>query len=198
MAEREGETMKYFIMLIVAVLLAVVVNQFARPGKPDEYAMTAEQAHELLNSAKLQPSSEAPFGRLETKVSSESDTSVAWSAAGAHASMRCDMTIIPVKTKLTRIAVSCDGDGSASSANKLANDMLVTLVRNAVIENVDAILKGRPYNSTKAMDGVTAARWPADVIERARLDEFFAAAPRANADARRRFIAGLRWSIEGD
>jgi len=54
----------------------------------------------------------------------------------------------------TRVAVNCDGGSAGSGA---AAGMEHAMIRNRVIEMVDATLKGRPFNPALA-SGATAAR----------------------------------------
>jgi hypothetical protein len=61
--------------------------------------------------------------------------------------------------------VSCRGGGASDGA---AAGLVVKMIRNRVIELVDATLKDRPFDPKKA-DGATADFWPKDVIDHGNL-----------------------------
>jgi len=130
-------------------------------GKPDVYAMSRDQAYKRLNAAHIEPSGDGPFFRLATTVSGNGVNEVVWDASGSMAHHKCTMTLAKEDADKTRVAVNCDGGSAGSGA---AAGMEHAMIRNRVIEMVDATLKGRPFNPALA-SGATAARWPGDGVD---------------------------------
>ncbi len=144
---------------LVAVSFAVIL--LAGCGKPDVYAMSRDQAYKRLNAAHIEPSGDGPFFRLATTVSGNGVNEVTWDASGSMAHHKCTMTLAKEDADKTKVAVDCDGGSAGSGA---AAGMEHAMIRNRVIEMVDATLKGRPFNPALA-SGATAARWPGDGVD---------------------------------
>jgi hypothetical protein len=123
------------------------------------------RAYQKLMAVTIEPSGNGPFVRLETETSGKRNESVEWIATGSHASLRCIASLTPLEAERTRIDVSCNGRSAAAGAMV---GLLMKMIRNRVIELVDATLKDRPFDPQKA-DGATAAFWPADVIDHGNL-----------------------------
>lgn len=141
---------------LIAALLAL-----SACGKPDVYALTTDEAYRRLSAAELEPSGDGVFGRLETSVSGNSADEVTWAAGGAHAAYACRLGLKKVDAAHTHVAVNCEGGSPSSGA---AAGLEHTMVRNRVIEMVDATLTGRAFNPQLA-GGTTAWRWPDDGVD---------------------------------
>lgn len=130
---------KYVFMLLAAVM-GVGGYFHVAGGQPNQYPMPASEAYKLLSNVTLRPSNDAPFGRLDTTVTGDGDRIVTWSGSGAHAQMQCDLVVSPLKAKLSRVDVLCDGASVAGAGH----GMLMNMTRNAVIKVVDETLRDRP------------------------------------------------------
>jgi hypothetical protein len=123
-------------------------------GKPNVYKLPVGRAYEKLGAVVMKPSGTAPMGRLEIETTKRTNESVEWAAKYG---MRCIASLKALEAEKTRVDVSCKyPDGSGGLPAKY--------IRYRVIELVDATLKDRPYDPKKA-DGITAAMWPADVVD---------------------------------
>ena len=150
--------MKVFVLLAVAIFLAgcdVLI------GTPNVYKLPVARAYQKLMAVTIKPSGNGPFYRLETESSGKRNQSVEWTAKGSHAGFRCVASLTPLEAERTRMDVSCQGGGASDGA---AAGLVVKMIRNRVIELVDATLKDRPFDPKKA-DGATADFWPKDVID---------------------------------
>lgn len=130
-------------------------------SKPDVYALSLSEAYKRLDAAQIEPSGSGVFGRLETTVSGNSADEITWSAGGSMSGHACTMQLKKVDDSHTHVTVDCKG-GSASSG--AAAGMEHALIRNRVIEMVDATLTGRTFDPARA-GGITAARWPGDGVD---------------------------------
>jgi hypothetical protein len=112
----------------------------------------------------ITPSGKGPFGRLDIETTGERNKVVEWTVRASRAQPVCAATLKPHEAEQTRIDISCNalGDGAESG-------LAAKMIRNRVIELVDATLKDRPFDPKKASDGATAAFWPKDVIDHGNL-----------------------------
>jgi hypothetical protein len=124
------------------------------------YKLPAAKAYDKLMAAAVKPSGKGPFGRLEMETTGKRNELVGWTIKGSRAGHLCAASLKAQGAEQTRIDVSCKDFGDGAGAGITA-----TLIRNNVIELVDATLRDRPYDPKKAEDGATAARWPKDVID---------------------------------
>jgi len=137
----------------------------ARPQPADEFPVSMTTAYNKLVSADLSHGQKGPFGGLTTSSSGNGHNQIEWKAGGSFAAFDCTLGLAPLGDSKTKVTVSCDGDGGGA-----ANGMLVTMARDAVIEQVDSTLKGRPYDIELAK-GATAYRWPEDTVHHAGFNE---------------------------
>ncbi|WP_295530313.1 hypothetical protein [Novosphingobium sp. Chol11] len=140
--------------LIAAALL------LAACSSPDDYPIGLREAYSRLNAVNIPPAGDGVFFRLETTVSGNSADEVTWTARGPHAVYACRIGLEKIDDGRTHVLVDCDGGSPSSGA---AAGMTHNLIRNRVIEMVDATLTGRKFNP-KLANGVTAARWPGDGV----------------------------------
>lgn len=122
--------------------------------KGNVYAMTPQQAYDKLAAASVSWDGKGPFGKLDVSPSGQGDGTVRWSSA--YGTRFCEANIVPEGTDKSRINVFCDGPGEGA-----ATGMMQAMYRSAIIEHIDATLKGRPYD-VEAARGSTAGMWPAD------------------------------------
>ncbi len=124
-------------------------------GKPDVYPLSMAEAYMRLNTVQIEPSGDGVFYGLETSVSGNSVDRVTWSASDAYAAHSCLLGLKKVDVGRTQVTITCEGGSPTSGAAEHS------MVRNRVIEMVDATLTGRKFDPQLA-DGTTAWRWPGD------------------------------------
>ena len=152
--------MKVVVLFAAAISLA---GCDALGGKADVYKMPVARAYHKLMNVAITPSGKGPFGRMEVETTGKRNALVEWTIKGSRADPVCTASLKPLEAEQTRIAISCKGGDSPAAG------IYAKLIRNRVIELVDATLKGRPYDPKKAEDGATAAFWPKDVIDHGNL-----------------------------
>lgn len=158
------------------VLAGTGIYFFAKPAPADEYAVSVNDAYKKLLTVHLTPGEKGVFGGLKTATDGNGRNQVEWSAHGSFAAFDCKIDLAPLGDARTKVAVSCDGSGGDA-----AKGMLITMERDAVIEMIDATLKGRAYDPELAR-GATAYRWPEDVIHHAGFNEAVRDAVKQGAD----------------
>ena len=141
--------------------LAAIVLMMSGCGKADDYAIPMSDAYKRLNAVNLQPSENGVFYQLETSVRGNSADEVTWEAGGSFASHSCRIALKPLDAAHTHVSVNCDSSAPASGA---AAGLEHNMMRNRVIEMVDATLTGGAFNPALA-DGTTAWRWPGDGVD---------------------------------
>lgn len=147
---------------LCAAVLAGGIYMHGPLAEPNVYAMPADEVYSKLKHADVDPSGTGPFGRLDVAVSGKPGKSVKFSAQGSHAAYYCSAILTAVDASKTRVDATCDGGAASDGA---AAGIAMNLRRNAFIELLDSTLTGRAFSPDKGM-GSTAARWPADVVER--------------------------------
>lgn len=149
--------MKIFVLFAAAMSLA---GCEAITGTPNVYKMPVARAYHKLMNVAITPSGKGPFGRLDVDTTGDRSKLVEWTVKRSRAKPLCTASLKAQDAEQTRIDVSCNelGDGAESG-------LVAKMMRNRVIELVDATLKDRPFDPKKADDGSTAAYWPKDVID---------------------------------
>lgn len=153
---RMGVAMKY--LLLAGAFFGVIGYAWMSSGDPNVYPMAQADVYAKLTSAKVQKGNSGVFGNLDTSVSGNGDSKVYWNASGTFSSNHCEAEITPEGAAKSRIMAFCQGGGASDGA---AAGMLMGMHRRALIEHIDAALKGRAYDNYKSK-GETAARWPSD------------------------------------
>ena len=141
----------------IAAIAAGGLYMHGPRGEANVYSMPAAEVYSKLAAMKVEKGNFAPFGKLDTDVSSWDGNKVSVTASGGRAG--CTATITPVTEASARVDASCEGGGEGAAAG-----LMITHRRNKFIELVDSTLTGRAYDTDLAR-GATAARWPADVID---------------------------------
>ena len=150
-------SMKIFVLFAAAMSLA---GCEALTGTPNVYKMpVARSYHKLMNVA-ITPSGNGPFGRLDVDTTGDRNKLVEWTVKASRAKPLCTALLKPQDAEQTRIDISCNELGGGAESGLVAK-----MMRNRVIELVDATLKDRPFDPKKALDGSTASNWPKDVID---------------------------------
>jgi hypothetical protein len=148
--------MKIFVLFAAAMSLA---GCEAITGTADVYKMPVARAYHKLMNVAITPSGKGPFGRLDVDTTGNRNELVEWTVKRSRADPICTASLKGLDAEQTRVSVSCKGgDGPADG-------IAAKMIRNRVIELVDATLKDRPFDPRKAEDGTTAAFWPKDVID---------------------------------
>ena len=145
--------------LILGAALASLLAGCA--AEPDEYPLSRKQAYDKLLSARIASSGDGPFFRLRTTITGNVGSEVTYDALGDMAHRICHMHLTELEPQLTKVKVTCEGGGAGEGA---AAGMAHNMIRNRVIELVDATLKDRPFNPELA-GGATASRWPSDGVD---------------------------------
>ncbi len=143
------------------VLMLACIAMLAGCAEPDEYDISRKQAYDKLMTATIESSGNGPFFRLETTIDGNGGTEVVYDASGSMAHHACTMALSEVAPERTKVAVTCQGGGAGDGA---AAGMVHNMMRNRVIELVDATLDGRPFDPELA-EGSTAYRWPGDGVD---------------------------------
>ncbi|MBF9152731.1 hypothetical protein [Novosphingobium jiangmenense] len=145
--------------LILGVALAGLLAGCA--AEPDEYPLSRKQAYDKLLSARIESSGDGPFFRLRTTITGNGGSEVTYDALGDMAHRICHMHLTELEPERTKVKVTCEGGGAGEGA---AAGMAHNMIRNRVIELVDATLKDRPFDPELA-GGATAYRWPGDGVD---------------------------------
>jgi len=125
-------------------------------GQGNLYPMTPDEAYAKLLTAKLKPSGKTgPFYMLPITVSGDGSSTVRWKQAETGLVL-CEANVTAEGADKSRITAFCGAGGEGAAAG-----MTQAMNRKALIELIDATLRGRPYDQQKAM-GSTAAGWPKD------------------------------------
>ena len=145
--------MRVLVLLAAATALA---GCEALTAQGNVYKLPVERVYQKLLAAPPKPSGSGPFGTLEIQTAGKRNESVEWATNRGRVSL-CVASLKSLEAERTRIDLSCNMGNSAIEG------MQAKLIRNRVIEFVDATLKDRPYDHEKAKLAVVAASWPADV-----------------------------------
>lgn len=157
--------MKFVIGAVFLVAAGVSIFVLAKPHPADEYPLALSAAYHKLETAQLVHGNSGAFGVLATSISGNGRDQIEWKAGGTFAAFDCMLNLTPQGDAATKIAVSCNGGGGGA-----ASGLLMTMTRDAVIEQVDSTLTGRPYDIELAK-GATAYRWPDDTVHHAGFNE---------------------------
>ncbi len=148
--------------LAIVPLMLTLAGCNGALGRPDVYNIAPSQAYQLLTNVDLARTSDRPFGAMKVTITGEPDKSVTWTGEW----IVCTIGIAPVESTKSQISVSCNGGENERGVE----GMIVTNTRLEVIEQIDAVLKQRPYDKRLA-DGTTAFGWPADPAHHAGMSE---------------------------
>lgn len=146
-------------MVLGGVVAAVLGVAWANREDPNVYEMPVADAYARLTSAKIESSYSGVLGNRDISISGNGTDKVYWRASGAHAITRCQADLTPEGSGSTRITAFCDGGAPSAGA---AAGMVHGLMRNRMIEHIDAAMTGRPFDRERA-NGQTAGLWPKDV-----------------------------------
>ncbi|PTS89796.1 hypothetical protein DBR17_02650 [Sphingomonas sp. HMWF008] len=128
----------------MAALLCLAALQACSAAAPANiYAATPATIFAILDQMDIPTGPQGPLGTLDITKAAVEPKSISWTGAGAHATITCTATLVPLDPARTQVAVACHGgeagaDGAAAKASDLA--------RIAMIEQVDSTLRGRPFN----------------------------------------------------
>jgi len=146
-------------LLIGGAVAAVMGYAWFSRGEPNVYPMSIADTYARLTTAKVESSGSGPLGNREISISGNGTNVVYWSAGGTFSTTRCQADLSPEGSNETRITAFCDGGDISGGA---ANGMLQGMMRNRMIEHIDATLEGRAFDPRKAL-GASATGWPKDV-----------------------------------
>ncbi len=141
--------MNYKLLWVPAMSLLAAACDF----KGNVYPMTPQQAYDKLVAAPIERSGKGPFGTMDISASGDGNGTVRW---GNGYVTLCEANITPEGADKSRIMAYCGAGGEGAAAG-----ISQGLERKALIEHIDAALRGRPYDPKLAY-GTTAGLWPDD------------------------------------
>lgn len=145
------------------VILAVGLGYFfLRQHPADVYPVPVATAYQTLSTVKFEPPSDGATAlHVTNEISGNGVDKVIWTEKGDLATYRCDLKLaaLPRDAGQTHVFVTCSGSGAGDGAAVA----LTKSHRNAVIEHVDAALRGRPFDAARA--DITAYRWPGEGVD---------------------------------
>ena len=144
--------------MIETMRVGVVGYAWFSAGDPNVYPMSQAEAYAKLTSSRPPSDGKSAFGTQHLTASGNGESKVNWNASGTFSSTHCEAEITPEGAAKSRIMAFCQGGGASDGA---AAGMVSGMLRHALIEHIDATLKGRAFDPLKAQ-GATASRWPSD------------------------------------
>lgn len=129
----------------------------------DVYDMPVSDAYSLLTKVDFGKRTE---GEQAAQISYSSRGNgrdkVFWGISGSHTRRQCDIQLTPFEgdAARTHVAIACQGGGAGEGA---AAGIAHNMVRNRMIERIDATLTGREYDVTRV--GASSSRWPGDGVD---------------------------------
>ena len=145
-------------LLLAGAFLGVVGFAWFKSGDANVYPLSQAEAYAKLTAAHPPSDGKSAFGTQHLSASGNGESKVYWNASGTFSSTHCEAEITPEGASKSRIMAFCQGGGASDGA---AAGMVSGMQRRAMIEHIDATLKGRPFDPLKAQ-GDTASRWPSD------------------------------------
>jgi hypothetical protein len=142
-------------LMISAALAALLAG--CAPG--DEYAMSRKDAYIKLAALTIDPSQKAPFIMLDQPVHGNGLNRIVFGAEDDAPGFGCVANLSELAPEKTKIALKCHGAAGDGASNGMAHNML----RDRLIELIDATLTNRAYNPENASS--TASRWPGDGVD---------------------------------
>jgi hypothetical protein len=146
-------------LLLGGVVAAVLGYAWFSRGEANVYPMSVQDTYSKLTGTKIESDYSGVLGKRDISISGNGENVVYWRASGAHATTRCQADLTPEGSSSTRINAYCDGGSLPSGA---AAGMLHGMMRQRIIEHIDATLTDRPFDKNRAR-GQTAGLWPKDV-----------------------------------
>lgn len=143
--------MKYRVIGVAALALLV-----AACGPGNVYKMTTQEAYDKLVAASVDHTPKGPFGVHQVTAGGDGSTTIHWTALEGSGTPLCEANLAPEGTDKTKVMVYCGAGGEGAAAGIMQN-----MHRNAIIEHIDATLKGRAFDY-QAAQGSTASSWPND------------------------------------
>jgi hypothetical protein len=136
---------------------------FVSPRPADVYPIPMSEAYTKLVHVDFGEMSEGEKVLDTTKTAKgNGKNKVTWIRKGDMSYQECALELAPLSDDAaqTHITVTCQGGGAGDGA---AAGMVHNLMRDRVIERVDATLSNRPYDKDRA--SATASRWPSDGVD---------------------------------
>ena len=144
--------MKAFLLLAgTALVFGVAYYMVGSMGGADVYDMPMAEVYAKLKSMQIERSTKGPFGMMPVAVGGDGTRLI---TLRIDNDPFCNLKLSAVEAGKTRVAASCE-----------IQALLADAFRDGLIETVDARLHSRPYDDTKARNGLTSAGWPADVAK---------------------------------
>ena len=119
---------------------------------PNVYPMPAAALYSTLNAMQIEQSPQGPMGTLDITKHASEPSAITWSGSNAHTMVDCTATLTPLDAARTRVDTQCGGGGPSEGA---AAGMGAKILQIKMVEQIDSILRGRPYDKQKVeMAGV--------------------------------------------
>jgi hypothetical protein len=142
---------------------AAALYFFVSPRPADVYPMPMSEAYTKLVHVDFGEMGEGEKALDTTKTAKgNGKNKVTWIRKGDMSYQECklDLAPLPEDAAQTHVTVTCEGGGVGDGA---AAGMVHNLMRDMVIERVDATLTNRPYDKQRA--SATASLWPGDGVD---------------------------------
>jgi len=129
-------------------------------GAPDEFPLTVGDAYAKLSAVSIDGTTTKFIGNMPIVAEGAGSNEVKWISDNGSAYYECLIALAPVadKPNLTKVTVNCGGGGAGSGA---AAGMEHNMFRNALIDVVDATLRGQDIASSKG----AGSSWPRDGVD---------------------------------
>ncbi|MBA4049285.1 MAG: hypothetical protein C0476_12175 [Sphingomonas sp.] len=104
----------------------------------DSYAMPVAQVHQTLAAMRIPSDGDGPLGAYPAIKTDDEPDAISW-AGGPRGAIACTAKLLPVSASETRIDLGCTTERPDSQA-------ALARARIGMTEQIDATLRGRPYN----------------------------------------------------
>lgn len=141
------------------VTVAAFSSLLAGCGAADEYSLARKDVYVKLARIAIEPSRTAPWGMIDFDVHGNGLDMLTFGAEEDAVGFGCTVRLRALAPDKTKIAVDC----KKQTGGDAASGMLHVMLRNNLIEVIDATLDGRPVDQTRA--SATAAGWPGDGVD---------------------------------
>lgn len=125
-------------------------------GAADEYAIPRKEVYLRLARIQMEPSPQAPFGNRPMDVRGNGLNRITFGADEDAPGFGCIADLAEPAPGRTKIKLTCHGAAGEGASDGMAHSMM----RNSLIELIDASIDGRAYQPGYA--AATAAGWPGD------------------------------------
>ncbi|MBA3837024.1 MAG: hypothetical protein C0499_05125 [Zymomonas sp.] len=130
------------ILVLSGGIALLVAAAYLAPGLSranDVYAMPVDQVHQILAAMRIPTDGDGPLGAYPAIKTDDEPDAISW-AGGPRGVIACTAKLLPVGASETRVDLGCTTERPDSAA-------MLARARIGMTEQIDATLRGRPYNS---------------------------------------------------